>query len=488
MRSFGPLRVRRLDGLMVGVFAGIMGVALGCPSQLSAQEGLPTPLPAVTMIAVPAAGDSISTTELRLEDLEGMALRFNPTLAQAAAAIDQQRGVWQQVGLYPNPQVGYLRSDPSGTGNTRSEGIFVSQEIVTHGKLRLGRAVEAQEIRRLDTELEAQRARVLNDVRIRYYEVLGAQQVDAIAEDLSRSAAEGLQLTEKLHQAQGATRADILQARIQDQGARATLDDARVRYDAAWRQMTAMIGVPQMVPTPLVGHLDEALPPLDFEACFIGLTAASPQLQAAQIRIQHAQQEVLRERAAVHPNVTVQTVTEFDHTNGGTTVSTLLAAPLPVFNRNQGNIYHAYADIREAQAEVQRVRLVLHDQLAEAFRRYESARIRVERLQTHILPDADENLRLVADGQRQGEFSLFQVLTARQLYAQSHLAYAESLTELRKVATEIDGYLLTGGLNPATLGAAIQTQGGIRPQGLLNQLQESSSKQLLPGAIQAIGP
>jgi cobalt-zinc-cadmium efflux system outer membrane protein len=86
-----------------------------------------------------------------------------------------------------------------------------------------------------------------------------------------------------------------------------------------------------------------------------------------------------------------------------------------------------------------------------------SARRRVERLQNQVLADTEENLRLVTDGQRQGEFSLFQVHAARQLYSQSQLSYVESLTELRKLIVEIDGLLLTGGLNPAALGAAIQT-------------------------------
>lgn len=468
----------RVIGLACALFA----------SSLTAQEVTPTPQPEAALIPLPAEVLPSQPSGLQLADLEGLALQYNPTLAQAVAAIDQERGVWRQAGLYPNPQMGYLRSDPSGAGGTRSEGVFVSQEIVTKGKLRLGRAVEAQEIRRLEAELVAQKLRVLNDLKIRYFEVLGAQQGVVIAEDLVHLASEGLRLADQLLKAQGATRADVLQARIQEQGAKAALDEAKVRYDAAWRQMTAMIGLPHMAPNHLVGRLDEPSPPLDFEASYAALTSASPQLQAALIRIQHAQQEVLRERAAVCPNVTVQTVTEFDHTNGSTTVSTLLAAPVPVFNRNQGNIYHAYADIREARAEVERVRLVLHDQLAEAFRRRESARVRVERLQQSILPDADENLKLVSEGQRQGEFSLFQVLSARQLYAQSHMTYAEALTELQKVTIEIDGFLLTGGLNPAALGAAIQTQSGMKQPGLLNQLQESSTKQLLPGAIQAIGP
>lgn len=473
---------QRIDGAIVAGMALIALLTIAATA--GGQERLPVPIPN-------ASGEQVSATpvsELRLEDLEALALRHNPTLAQAGAAIDQQRGVLRQVGLYPNPQLGYLRSDPSNGNGTRSDGVFISQEIVTRGKLGLSRAVEAQEVRRLETEFNAQQMRVLVDLRIRYYEALGAQQAIAISQELHHLASEGLRLAEQLHQAQGATRADVLQARIQEQGAGATLDDAHARFDSAWRQMTAMVGLPQMAPVALVGRVDDEIPQLNFEGCFANLVAASPQLQAAQIRISHAQQELRRERAAVVPNVTVQTVTEFDHTSNVTNVSTLLAAPIPLFNRNQGNISHAYADIREASAEVQRVRLVLHDQLAETFRRYETARQRVERLQKRILPDSAENLRLVSEGQRQGEFNLFQVLTARQLYSQSQLAYVESAIEMRKVVTEIDGLLLTGGLNPATLGAAIQSQGGVRSQGLLNQLQESSSQQLLPGAIQAIGP
>jgi len=63
---------------------------------------------------------------------------------------DDRPRAWgvRQVGLYPNPQAGYLRNDSSGSGGTRSEGIFVSQEIVTAGKLGRAQAVEFQEIRR----------------------------------------------------------------------------------------------------------------------------------------------------------------------------------------------------------------------------------------------------------------------------------------------------------------------------------------------------
>ena len=281
----------------------------------------------------------------------------------------------------------------------------------------------------------------------------------------------------------------MLQARIQSNIVRSGLQDAHYRYDAAWRQLADIVGFPAMRRVHLEGRLDEIPPRLDFEQALRQLLAASPQLRASEAELNHARAELARERANRVPNVTLQTVTAYDQLSGATLVNALVAAPLPLYNRNQGNIDHATADIRVAQAEIARVRLVLRDQLSDSFRRYQSAHNQVERLRKSILPDAKENLDLTTEGYKEGEFNFLQVLNARQTWIQSNLAHVEAVTELRKVIVEISGLQLTGGLNPATLGAAIQTTTGTMQQrGLLKQLQDSSSKQLLPAAAQAIAP
>ena len=183
------------------------------------------------------------------------------------------------------------------------------------------------------------------------------------------------------------------------------------------------------------------------------------------------------------PNVTLQVVAERDQINQFNSVNTFLSVPVPVFNRNQGNIFHAQADIREACQEVQRTRLALRDTLTDAFQRYETARAQVETLRDEILPDAKENLEISIDGYKSGEISVLQVVAARQTYFQNSLSYIQSWTELRKVVVEIDGLLLTGALNPAELGTALQGT-GLRQQGLLNQLRDSSTQQVLPAAVQ----
>ena len=424
-----------------------------------------------------------SSPPITLAELEKIASQSNPTLQQAVAAVDQVRGNMQQAGLYPNPQAGYLRTDSGQAGQARSSGVFFGQEIVTAKKRQKAQAVFAEDVNRLSWQYQAQAQRVINDVRIRYYDALGAEQSAKVARRLVTIAEDGLATTEKLHKAGQATKADVLQARIQMKSVRLTLREAEIRHRTAWKQLTHVIGTPELVLTSIEGVVDGDVPQRDFDTAYGELLAGSPQLRAAEVRVSHARAELVNEKAQVVPNVTVQVVAERDHINQFSSVNTFLSMPIPVFNRNQGNIFHAEADTREACQEVERTRLALRDSLADAFQRYDTARTQVETLRDEILPDAKESLDVTIAGYKSGEISILQVMAARQTYFQNSLAYIQAWTEVRKVVTEIDGLLLTGALNPAELGTALQGT-GLRQSGLLNQLRENSTKTILPAAIQ----
>ena len=92
--------------------------------------------------ATPVAPQSVDAPGLRLDDLERMALASNPTIAQVQANVRVSAGLARQAGLYPNPTVGYyadeVRGGYSGGGK---QGGFISQTIVTGGKLRAARRV-----------------------------------------------------------------------------------------------------------------------------------------------------------------------------------------------------------------------------------------------------------------------------------------------------------------------------------------------------------
>ena len=67
--------------------------------------------------------------------------------------------------------------------------------------------------------------------------------------------------------------------------------------------------------------------------------------------------------------------------------SVQVAVPLQLFNRNQGNIYRANAELAAAHQEARRIELLLQDRLTDALNRYQVAKTRADRYAKDILPD-----------------------------------------------------------------------------------------------------
>lgn len=428
---------------------------------------------------------------LTLEILEQIALGYNPTIPQARALVDQQEGITVQAGLYPNPQAGYLRTDADKSGQSQTSGVFLSQEFVTAGKLKLAQQASRQDVTLRSWQLDAQQRRVLNDLRIRYYETLGAQEAVKATRELESSAADGVRIAQELIEARRGGRPDLLQAEMQLSLARGALRDAEVRLEAGRRQLANLAGIATLSEGDLAGSLNAPIPELDWESNLQRLLNCSPLLKSQEAELQAAQTEVQMARAQAVPNLSVQVVAQQDHVLKYNSVSTLVALPVPVFNRNQGGIMQAEAFFVQQQKEYERLRWALSDQLAVSFRQYSSLRSEAMRIQTELLPLATENLELTSEAYRQGRMDFLRVVDARRTYFQTRMAEIDTLTELHKVIIEIDGLQLTGGLNPTEVGTALQTISGISGAStrsvLLQQLesQRNNSNRNLPGAIQA---
>ncbi len=473
-----PTRNPSSDARQIKQVAGETGQSYD--SVVDAKAELPDP----SSKDYPPVVETFVPQQLTLGDLENLALGNNPTLPQAQAAVTGQEGVVYQAGLYPNPQVGYINSSASNPSVKQSNGAFFAQEFVTANKLGLAQLAASEELRRFQWDNEAQRIRVMTDLKIRYYEVLGSQEAVAVYRELLKISEKSLAIAKSLLANEG-TRTDYLQAKVQLETVRLNLDEAELRYAAAWEQLATMVGVSALTPVPLVGDLTEDIPQLDLETCWQQLLSCSPQLRAAEAELGHGYATLREQQALAVPNITVQTVADYDQATAVSTVSTLVALPFPIFNRNQGNIAKAAADLNADQADICRIRFVLRDSLADSFRRYKTSLRQAERLREAILPDAKENLELSTQVFKGGQSAFAPVLASQQSYFRSKVAYVEALTELHKVITEIEGLQLTGGLNPAAIGSAIQNQmggGTQRQRALLNDLQDNNSKQLLPAA------
>ena len=385
---------------------------------------------------------------LSLADLEQLALANNPSVARASALVGAARGNWTQVGLPPNPSIGYDGQQLGSGGRAEQQGVLFSQEFVRGGKLRLNRAVADRELARAQQELAAQQQRVLTDVRIAFYQVLLAQRTIDLTENLLGISTKGVQTVETLFRAKEANRADVLQSQLEVENARILARNARNRHTSAWQGLTAVVGNPNLPPQPLAGDAFSQPADIDFQETLRHIQTTSPEVAAAAMEIERARASLNRARVEPVPNVTVQgLVNVIDNGIGGRPDAGItVSVPIPLFNRNQGAILQAQHQIAAAERAFQQLELGIQGRLAPAYERYTNARYQVERYRTAILPAASESLDLMRQTYEAGETNYVSFLVAQRTYFQTNINFLESIQALRIAETEIEGLLLFNSL------------------------------------------
>jgi cobalt-zinc-cadmium efflux system outer membrane protein len=383
---------------------------------------------------------------LTLGELEQMALSHNPAMSRAAANVRAARGGHVQAGLYPNPTVSYSGEEMGDSGTAGKQGGFIGQEFLTAGRRRLDCAVAGSAVVRAEEELVTVRLRILTDVRTGYYEALVAQQRIEIAQRLVAVAQEAVKTAKALFDAKEASRVDVLQARIEVDSADILLNNAEHRHQASRRILAAVAGLPELPAGNLHGELHDLGPKWRWEGAMQRLLAESPQLSAARAEIDRVRWVVQRACAERIPNINLRTGLHRENTTGDTLAGVEVELALPIFNRNQGNIMRANAELIAARRNLSRIELDLQRRLAEMFERYASSRNQVEKYRLVILPNAKESLDLVATGYQQGEFGYLVLLMAQRTYFRSNLAYIESLSELKSTSEAIQGLMLDDSL------------------------------------------
>ena len=445
-------------GLLVALTAGFAEVRAESPVQSTnantqtTRDELPPPTRKSVGFVEPLPTPSEWTSPpkaLTLAELEAMAQSRNPTLTQAYARVEAARGRWVQAGLYPNPKLGYEGNELGNNKTAGFQGGFVSQEVVTSHKLQLGRATVSQEVMQAEREFEAQRLRLLNDVRTEYYNALVAQRATELTQEVVRIDQQSFATTESLLKAKEIGRADLLQSRVELNTAKLALEETRNRFVGTWRRMAAVVGSPDMTPTPLDGDPMANIPECSWDDSLRRLLTCSPELAAARAGVERARWNVRREEANKCPNVELRAGVQHDNSSGFNVANLEVGIPLPLFNRNQGNIRQAEAELTAAQANVERLELELHRRLAIAFERYANAHNQVNKYSKDILPDAKGSLDLVTAGYRSGDFGFLPLLTAQRTYYQSNLAQLTALRELWESSIFIESLLLNDSLqNP----------------------------------------
>jgi cobalt-zinc-cadmium efflux system outer membrane protein len=354
-----------------------------------------------------------------------------------------------QAGLYPNPTVGY-QGELIGAQGTAGDfqGGFIQQEIVTAGKLRLSRAKYQQEAYQAEIQATAQQLRVVNGIHMAFYDVLASQRLIDIHRELVKTAEDAVKTTEQLVNVGQANEPDLLQAQIDAQRARVSLGNAEKRYRRDWEHLVTLLGAPEMPPCPLVGQLEPEGPSVEWESALCRILQESPELEFVRAEVIRDQFSVKREQVEPIPNIIVRGGAGYNALPGekGAVANAQVGIRLPLFDRNQGTIRQAQAELVRAQADVTRVELLLRRRLADTFHRYETARDSAKDYRENTLPKARRAFELYMDYFKKRRATWPQVLVAERAYFQYQEEYLSTLVELRRAEVEIKGLLVVDGL------------------------------------------
>lgn len=352
---------------------------------------------------VPFSPGDTMAERISLAELQEIALANSPAIAAAAARVEEARGAAVQAGLCPNPTTGY-QADTVNTADTAGyHGVFASQTIVTADKLKIARSKASQEVAVAELELRRAQIDLATAVRRHYFQALIAQERLKLARALMELFVRGYEAQIDLVAALQAAGYEPLQFRVFALEARNAAIKAGNDYVGSWRALSAVLNT-QLSPRELDGSPEMPVPEITYEAALDRLLSRHTDLSIAQTRIGKSQINLHLQQVTPIPNVNLLGVLQYDDT---TTLNDLsfnlqVGVPLPIFDKNQGNIYTAQSEILEFHGELQSAQNKLTARLAEIHAQYETQKALAEAYRREILPDQVRTYQGVAEGFRAG--------------------------------------------------------------------------------------
>ena len=220
-----------------------------------------------------------------------------------------------------------------------------------------------------------------------------------------------------------------IQGESEAAAARAGLDEAIAERDAAFARLTAVAMLAEPVTTIDVSLLDLA------PATALSPTDQTPTVRVAEAERSAAESRIAVERTRSRPDVSASVGLRRYEAEDVTALTFGLSLPLPLFDRNRGNIEAAQADFRAADA-----RLMTARQEAQADRAAAQARLRASVSRVNAadagVTSAEEAYRLSRIGFEAGRISQLELRATRTALVNARTAAVDA--RLARVRAEID--------------------------------------------------
>lgn len=407
-------------------------------------------------------GEALARPPMTLDQFQQLALRNNPTLQQAGAIVRRSFAQAKQQGLWPNPVVGYegeqIRGGEYGGGE---QGAFVQQTFVLGGKLGLRRNVFSEQRKADQIGASEQRYRVLSDVGQRYYAAVAAQTTVNLRRELLAIALDAQQTARQLQNVGQADAPDVLEAEVEAGQAQVEYTTAQRGYIQDFQSLAALAGKPDLPLAPLAGDIQHP-PQLDPDRILREILQDSPSVKRAQQDVLRAEAEQKAAGRESVPDLTIRAGLQQNYerldpatpTPVGAQGFAMASIGVPIFNRNQGNVAAAKADLERARSEVTRVQLELRQRVQSVLQLYLANQAQAARYREEIIPKAQRAYELYLNRYRTMAAAYPSVIVSQRTLFQLRITYIDVLQQLWSEAIALENYTLSDGLSAVMLDPA----------------------------------
>ena len=386
----------------------------------------------------PQAAAAATAEPLSLAKAIELALEGNPEVAAAKRQWEATEGQVLQGRSRPNPELAYSLEDTRSKTRTQSWQLNLPVEL---GGKRAARTKAAEKTReQAQAQLAELQATVRANVAAAYFDVLTAQERLVLARDSAALAKSSTDTVSKRVAAGKVSPVEESKARVAEAGVRVELAQAASEQRNALSRLFALLGRIDAPYTVLEGKA-ENLPSVPSLADLQPLISSAPGVVLARIEVDRRKALTALEQSKRVPDVTVSVGMQRSNETQRNVLLFGVSVPLPVFDRNQGNLLEALKLEDKARDELQAASVRLHSEVAQARERLSTITAEVQSLQQDVLPGAKSAYDAATIGFENGKFNFLEVLDAQRTYFTAKSQYLKALGEAHRAAADIDRLL-----------------------------------------------
>ncbi len=377
-----------------------------------------------------------SLKELSLSDSLDLAIKANPDISVAIREREALEGRKVQAGTRPNPYVSTSIQDTRSA--TRQIFLQLNQEFEL-GDKRTARMEAADAFyTKADAELETKKAEIHANVVLAFYEVLVSQERVTLANSSMEVAASALDAAAKRVKAGKSSPVEQTKSNIAAASANIELVQAKTLLSNSRKRLSALWGVNTPNFERATGDVT-SIPNIKSMNDLQGLVDAAPSVKLAKEEINAREAMTKIERSKAVPNITLSAGVLNNQELGGLNQALLgLSIPIPVFDRNQGNVQEAVSRKSKAEDELVALRIRIQANLLTQYERLSAAKQASMALQNDILPNAQSAFDAANRGFSLGKFNFLDVLDAQRTLYQVKTQYINALLEAHQSVAEIE--------------------------------------------------